>query len=445
VTNFKALPIASVALSFLLARSAAAQVAPAPAPEGEPQVVPAPGDSSSIVQVPPEASESPPPPPPTLAASPPLAAPDDGLPFFVAATVGVGELWIKNDAAQTWGQTVPFEISGGVTLTPDLALFAAGYFARIVYPISDRAWTNTLDLRAAGLGMKFHLPGPNIFVAGSASISRLHVDYATSGWQDETSLWGILGRLSVGRQWRASRDWSLGLAGELLLGRMAWGDPPPPPQPTPYIARGFALQFSGAFGAASAASIVASEPSSGRHTHDTFFLNASAGLGKLWLSGGDVNSDNHISGGSRTLDLSAGYAITGSFVLFGAFFEVFAPNPANATQPLADLEVHGVGPGVRYYLSSFNVFVEGALPVSRIGFHNRDAGDDRYGTNEISDWRPMPRAAIGWEGWVSANWGLGVAAEGLLGRAPSKIRPNSESGPSFTVKGLSLNLSATYN
>jgi hypothetical protein len=114
--------------------------------------------------------------------------------------------------------------------------------------------------------------------------------------------------------------------------------------------------------------------------------------------GGEVNSDNNISGGSRTLDLSAGYAITPSLVLFGAFFEVFAPNPANAIQPLADLEVHRVGPGVRYYLSSFNIFVEGALPVSRIGFHNRDAGDDRYGTNEISDWRPMPRAAIGWEG-----------------------------------------------
>ena len=442
MTNFKALPIASVALSFLLARSAAAQVAPAPAPDGEPQVVPAPGDSSSIVQVPPEAPESPP--PPTLAASPPLAPPDDGLPFFVAATVGVGELWIKNDAAQTWGQTVPFEISGGVTLTPDLALFAEGYFARIVYPISDRAWTNTLDLRAAGLGMRFHLPGPDIFVAGSASISRLHVDYATSGWEDETSLWGILGRLSVGRQWRASRDWSLGLAGELLLGRMAWADPRPP-QPGPYIARGFALQFSGAFGATSAAGVVASEPSSGRHTHDSFFLNASAGLGKLWLTGGDVNSNNNISGGSRTLDLSAGYAITRSLVLFGAFFEVFAPNPANAVQPLADLELHGVGPGVRYYLSPFNVFVEGALPISRIGFHNNVPGDGRYGTNETSAWRPMARASIGWEGWVSANWGLGVACEALLGRLPSRQRPTDDPGPSYTVKGLSLLLSASFN
>ena len=127
------------------------------------------------------------------------------------------------------------------------------------------------------------LPGPNIVVAGSTSISRLHVDYATSGWEDETSLWGILGRLSVGRQWRASRDWSLGLAGELLLGRMGWADPRPP-QMSPYIARGFALQFSGAFGAASAAGVVASEPSSGRHAHDDFFLNASARCNPLSLN-----------------------------------------------------------------------------------------------------------------------------------------------------------------
>jgi hypothetical protein len=450
VSKLGGLPIVSVALSLLLGRSAAAQVDPAPAPEVQPQVEPAAGDTSGEgdVPVPPEAPVTPPPPaPPTPA---PLAAPaDDGPSFglFLAATVGVGELWIDNGTHQTWGQTVPFELSAGFAITPNVALFAAGYLARIVFPVDDLAKENTLDLRAAGLGVKVSLPRPDIFVAASTSISRLHIDYTT--WPDETSRWGVLGRLSVGRQWSASPNWSLGLAGELTYGRMAWADTLPP-LPGPYVAKGFSLLFSGAFGGAtsgSAAGVVASEPISegadGVHAHDGFFLNASVGLGKLWLTGG--YGDDAISGGARSLDLSAGYAVAGSLVLFGAFYEIFAPNPSFSRVPLADLELHGVGPGVRYYLPPFNVFFEGALLVSRIGYHDNFPGDGKYGVNETSDWRPTARASVGWEGWVSASWGLGIACEGLIGRLPSRLRPTDDSGPSYTVKGLSLLLSASFN
>ena len=107
--------------------------------------------------------------------------------------------------------------------------------------------------------------------------------------------------------------------------------------------------------------------------------------------------------------------------------------------------MHGAGPGVRYYLMRSNVFFEGALLVSRIGYHNLFPGDGKYTVNETSDWRPTARVSIGWEGWVSANWGVGIACEGLVGRLPSRVRPTDESGPSYTVKGLSLLLSASFN
>ncbi len=409
MSKCKGLPIVSVALSLLLGRSAGAQVDPAPEPEVQPQV-----------------------------------APGAGVGPYLAAALGVGELSIDNGASQTWGQTVPFELSAGVAVTPDIALFAAGYVARIVFPVNDLTKTNTLDLRAAGLGVKAHLHRPDIFVATSTSISRLHIDYAT--WPDETSLWGVLGRFSVGQQWSPSPSWSLGVAGEVTYGRMAWAGALSP-RPGPYVAKGFSLLFSGAFGGASfgSAGVVASEPASagGVHAHDGFFLNASVGLGKLWLTGGYGGVD--ISGGARSLDLSAGYAVGGRLVVFGAFYEIYAPNPSYLLLPLVDLELHGVGPGVRYYLMRSNVFFEGALLVSRIGYHNGFAGDEKYGVNETSDWRPTARASIGWEGWVSANWGLGIACEGLLGRLPSRLRPTDESGPSYTVKGLSLLLSASFN
>ena len=293
--------------------------------------------------------------------------------------------WIKNDAAQTWGQRSRSRF-GDVTCTPDLALFAAGYFARIVYPISDRAWTNTLDLRAAGLGMKFHLAGPNIVVAGSASIRGCTSTTRPSGGKTRRrsrASWGASpsagngAHRATGRSASRASCCSAGWRGEIL----------PAPQPAPYIARGFALPVLGRVRRGLRGGRRRERAQLRAPPHDNFFLNASAGLGKLWLTGGEVDSDNNISGGSRTLALSAGYAITPSLVLFGAFFEVFAPNPANAIQPLADLEVHGVGPGVRYYLSSFHIFVEGALPVSRIGFH-------RSGTRGMTGMAPTRSARL---------------------------------------------------
>jgi hypothetical protein len=424
--------ILSVTLSLVVARSAAAQVAPAPNVVVEPQVEPDPGDTSGDVPAPPEAPAPLPPPAPR-------APDDDAIVPFIAASLGVGELWIENSDEQVYGRTVPFELSAGVDLGQNVALFAAGYVARIVFPISDFAQTNTVDIYGAGPGVKVRLTRPNIFIAGSAAISRLHIDH--TAWDDQTSRWGVLGRLSVGRQWSVSRSWSLGLAGELTYGRMAWGGTTLPPVPSGYVAKGFSLLFSGAFGGATSES--AGAPASEAHAHDGFFLNASVGVGKLWMTGGPGNVD--IAGGATMLDLSAGYALTRSLGLFAAFSEVYVPSPPYTNAALADLELHGLGPGARYYLMPFNVFFEGALLISRLGYHNTFPGDGRYGLNQTSDLRPIARATIGWERWIAANWGLGVAGEALFGWLPPHQPSGYDPSPSYKVKGLSLLLSASFN
>ncbi len=38
---------------------------------------------------------------------------------------------------------------------------------------------------------------------------------------ESSSAWGLTGRFSVGKEWWVSSNWGLGLAGELLLGRMS--------------------------------------------------------------------------------------------------------------------------------------------------------------------------------------------------------------------------------
>jgi hypothetical protein len=433
-----------VGLSLLLARSAAAQV------DAEPQVVPQgepdPGETSGDVPAPAEPPVAPPAPMPAPPA-PPTLVPDDGsfgVGPFLTASLGLGELWINNGVHQTWGQTVPFELAAGVAITPDVALFAAGYAARIVFPVSDDSKTNTLDLYAAGAGLKLRPTPLKIFFAVSISVSQLYIDHASQ--PDETSRWGILARGSVGRQWSPSPHSSLGLAGEVTYGRMDWGGETGFSPPNAYVAKGFSLLFSGGFGGATAegaADVVASEAAAGYHAHDGFFLNVGVGLGKVWLTEGYIDAE--ISGTTALLDLSAGYAITPNLVIFGAFSESFAGSPTYDRVFLADLELRGVGPGVRYYVMPVNFFFEGAALVSRVDYHDTFPADTRYGINQTSEWRPVWRAAVGREWWIAANWGLGLACQAFYGSLPSKLPSTGESADSYKVKGLSLVLAASFN
>lgn len=139
---------------------------------------------------------------------------------FARASVGVGELWIHDPSYAQWGRIIPLEVAGGVAVAPRLALFGAFYGTRIVAPISDEYRLSSVTLYGMGPGVQWQLEQPNVFIAGSVSVSRLHIDRADTQ-PDGTSHWGILGRLSLGTQWRAAPHWWLGLAGELTLGRMA--------------------------------------------------------------------------------------------------------------------------------------------------------------------------------------------------------------------------------
>jgi hypothetical protein len=145
----------------------------------------------------------------------------------VGARLGVGWLQLKESGydASISGRGWPFALSAGFAPTRSLVVFGEFYELQIRNPSSDLV---DLDLLAIGPGLSYYLMPINIFASCSLSLSQasyrngtpLDTRYGTN----VTSNWGILGRFSLGKEWWVSGNWGIGLAGELLLGRMGGKD-----------------------------------------------------------------------------------------------------------------------------------------------------------------------------------------------------------------------------
>jgi hypothetical protein len=172
------------------------------------------------------------------------------------------------------------------------------------------------------------------------------------------------------------------------------------------------------------------ERSAGYHTHDGFYLSAHLGLGWYWVK---PPAGDPISGTGRPLALSVGFAPSGRLVLFGEAYRVTLIKPTVSGNPLANLDLQGVGPGLKYYFMPRNIFLSSTVLFTRMTYQNGSPGDERYGFRHVSPWGFMGRASLGKEWWVSPDWGLGLAAEAFVGRMDD------------TVKGVSLLVSASFN
>jgi hypothetical protein len=154
------------------------------------------------------------------------------------------------------------------------------------------------------------------------------------------------------------------------------------------------------------------------------------------------------SGLSTPFGLSAGIALTNSLVLFGEFYRALVPRGVDGDFENFDLQ--GFGPGLKYYLMPINIFFSGSLLLSRVSLQNGYGGDARVPLiiSETSPWGVTGRISAGKEWWVSADWGLGIAGEFLLGRMSGSDPIPTASGVGedrYTVKGVSLLASASFN
>ena len=210
----------------------------------------------------------------------------------------------------------------------------------------------------------------------------------------------------------------------LLIGAKAAAQVQGAPAPVPDTAQGTP-------GAPAARSVTPDAPS--RHG---LFLGASLGLGELHFGYGP-----HVFWGRSTpIALSAGGALTRNLILFGQVYDAHVFGPSSTYGELSDLNLIGVGPGLKYYLGSTDLFLSGSLMISKFHFGIDAASSTSQATDESTNWGATFRLALGKSWQTSRRWSLGLEGEVLYGRM---TYPAAEDGRG-TVKSFSLLVSAAY-
>ncbi|HJX51438.1 MAG TPA: hypothetical protein VJ801_01620, partial [Polyangia bacterium] len=180
----------------------------------------------------------------------------------------------------------------------------------------------------------------------------------------------------------------------------------------------------------------------GYHTHDGFYARFAVGGGGLSGSAGAQK----YSGGSGAYSLAGGTAIAESLILYAELLGYDSLKPrfeGNGGWDATSVHTAGLGPGVAYYFMPLNLYVSGTLLYqvwASKGFR-RTANAASPAPVDPSGWAGIGCSLmVGKEWWVSANWGLGVAAQLLLGESTG-----SPADGHWTAKALAIMFSSTYN
>jgi hypothetical protein len=178
----------------------------------------------------------------------------------------------------------------------------------------------------------------------------------------------------------------------------------------------------------------------GYHTHDGFFMRLALGAGGASAS----KSGEKYSGGSLALGAAFGGAITQHLILYGEVFGHSVHEPKHKVGSAAadtakgvDMEISGVGPGVAYYFMPLNLYLSGTLLLQQVSLSD---SNDSNSTLNLTNVGLAASLMVGKDWWVSENWGLGAAAQLLLGSAKDRYVDSN-----WTTAALALMFSATYN
>jgi hypothetical protein len=182
----------------------------------------------------------------------------------------------------------------------------------------------------------------------------------------------------------------------------------------------------------------------GYHTHDGFYMRLAAGGGAAVAEDSDIGAK--ASGGSFAFSAAFGGAILQNLILYGEMIGYGIPESKynndgmNGTSSHT-LNITGFGPGVAYYFMPLNLYLSGTLVLHQIS--ENASGNSNNGVT-LTDTGVGVSLMVGKEWWVSADWGLGIAADFFLGSA--KNRPDYTTPDSrWTSKGFAVMFSATYN
>jgi hypothetical protein len=140
--------------------------------------------------------------------------------FFLRLSAGAGsahtELDIPGAKTKLDGDTGDLNLAIGGVVAENLALHGTvfGWLASDpdieVEGFGSGTATGDLDLSGVGVGLTYYFMPVNIYLSGSAGVGKLSID-SPSG--DADSDRGLVGELTVGKEWWLGGSWGLGLSG----------------------------------------------------------------------------------------------------------------------------------------------------------------------------------------------------------------------------------------
>jgi hypothetical protein len=336
--------------------------------------------------------------------------------LHLEARIGAGRLWTGSGEHAISGTSLPLGLWIGTALTRRLVLYGALTYAHVFSPTSGSPSLHAVDFYGFGPGVKYYIASTNVFLSGALLLSQLRIDDDESYYVQHTH-WGLSADISLGREFWLSHHWGLGIAGNLLLGKMSKGDDGTD------TTKGLSLLALATYNQGPDLCCAPDKRN--------IYLEARVGGGHLWTRfGGDS-----ASGGSYQLGLSTGWAVTRRLVLLGDFSIAHLPSLTSDFYPgLESGNFYAAGPRAKYYITSTSIFLSGALHLTRIDFTHQAPFDIM-----TTHWGLSTDVSFGKEWWLSEHWAMGVAGDFLLGRMSA-----GQFGM-HTTKGLSVLALATFN
>lgn len=184
-----------------------------------------------------------------------------------------------------------------------------------------------------------------------------------------------------------------------------------------------------------------------RTSHDGLYLRLYGGFAyfdgreRLWNAaiGGAYGNGVLIrsySGAGTSVGLCLGRAVTANLVLYAELVGTMVFQPSVSLQASMDhVYQFGGGPGAAYRLSPSNIHFSVTVTFPKIWFGDGTRSDFGYGANLM----------VGKEWWISADWGIGVAAQAHIANMDNVVGSWEQGSGHVRTGTYALLLSATYN
>ena len=211
-------------------------------------------------------------------------------------------------------------------------------------------------------------------------------------------------------------------------------------QPAPAASQGNATVVTNYYVASAPAAAAAPDEPKGYHTHDGFYLHFSLGWGVGFLTQSMDGYDNEADydGASASFAMKIGGSLSKAIAMYVLLhdFVISEPDYDNGYSSGAldgvSIGIVGFGVGATIYPGEGNFYISPSISYASVGWSG-NGGNTAYSTHGT-----LFRADVGYEWWVSTNWGLGLALS-------YQHYSGEEDGLEDSANFIGLLFSATFN